>query len=66
MNWVEWDFLTPPRDIKGIFIRLEDGKIYTDEEFYRSGETFDIKPIEWSFIERKRCLTPCNILGKWS
>ncbi len=37
-NWIEWDFLPPPQDVKGILIKFDDGKIWTDAHFYASAE----------------------------
>ena len=55
--WVKWDYLTPPPDVQGIFIRFENGEIWSDKHYYGSEEyrkkiCGDSKPIEWTFMER--------------
>ncbi len=57
-NWIEWDFLPPPQDVKGILIKFDDGKIWTDAHFYASAEyknktVRNSRPIEWTFMDRR-------------
>lgn len=56
--WIKWEVLEPPRDIKGIFIRFDDDRIWTDAHFFGSDEykkktCGDAKPVSWTFMERR-------------
>lgn len=57
-NWIDWNFLSPPKDVKGIFIKFSDDKIWTDSQFYGSAEyknktIGNAIPIQWTFIDRR-------------
>lgn len=57
--WIKWDVMAPPEDIKGYFIKFDDGKIWTDAHYFGSKD-FKAKscgkanPVEWTFMERQR------------
>ncbi len=56
-NWINWNFLTPPKDVKGIFIKFDDEKIWTNAHFYGSQEyknktIGDATPLNWTFMDR--------------
>jgi len=55
--WIKWDDLTPPEDVKGIFIKFDNDQIWTDAHFrgsdgYRTKVMGNAKPIAWTFMER--------------
>ena len=52
LTWIKWDDLAPPKDVKGILIRFEDNKIFTDAHYYSERFPKNIKPVEWTFMER--------------
>lgn len=55
--WIKWKDLEPPKDIKGIFIKFDDDRIWTDAHYWGSDEyriktVGDAKPVSWTFMER--------------
>lgn len=53
-EWIEWDKFPVPEDVRGIFIKYEDG-IYSDRyDFHTKKRKYrNSKIIGWKFIERK-------------
>lgn len=54
-EWVDWENHPVHDDIKGIFIKYEDGFIDCDRYYYKTKERKyrNSKPIGWKFMERK-------------
>jgi len=55
--WIKWEFLKPPKDVKGIFIKFDNDQIWTDAHYYGSDEyrkktVGDALPVSWTFMER--------------
>ena len=54
-DWIDWDKHTPPDDIRGFFIKYEDGFISSDTYDYKTCKRKfrDSKIVGWRFIERR-------------
>ena len=55
--WIKWKDLEPPKDVKGIFIKFDDDRIWTDAHYWGSDEyriktVGDAKPVSWTFMDR--------------
>jgi hypothetical protein len=56
-EWIDWENFTPPKDVRGIFIKFDSGQVWTDAHFYGSNEyksktIGNAKPIGWKFMQR--------------
>ena len=53
-EWIDWNKHTPPEDIRGIFIKYEDGFIGSDRYDYETKKRKyrDSKILGWRFMER--------------
>ncbi len=68
-KWIKWDILQPPKDVKGILIKFNNGKIWTDLHYYGSNEykkktIGNSIPISWTFMERNNSYdksVQCNV-----
>jgi hypothetical protein len=55
MEWIDWEKHSPPEDVKGFFIKYEDGFIGCDQYHHdtKCRKYRDSKPIAWKFMERR-------------
>ena len=56
--WVKWKDLQPPKGVKGILIRFDNGRVWTDAHYYgydeyRKKTVGDAMPVSWTFMDRK-------------
>jgi len=54
-EWIDWNEHPVPDDVKGFFIKYEDGFIDCDRYCYETKERKyrNSKPIGWKFMERR-------------
>ena len=54
-DWIDWDKHPVPDDVKGVFIKYEDGFVETDRYFCETKERKyrDSKVVAWRFIDRR-------------
>ena len=58
IHWVKWKDLQPPKGVKGILIRFDNGRVWTDAHYYgydeyRKKTVGDAMPVSWTFMDRK-------------
>ena len=57
-EWISWDEHPVPEDVRGIFIKYEDG-VYADSYDYETKQRRyrNSKILGWKFIERRESAT---------